>query len=378
MNRIVLIGALPPPVAGQSIAFKMFYDFLLQKKNQIKLINIGGEDSNRKDGGFTIKRVFSFIVPFIKALSLLNLFQKKVVYLHIAQSRMGFLRDLVFIMLSWFGRNNIVLHLHGGNYDNFYYSQSKFFRKLIVYVLDRSDKIIVLSENLKKVFSFSESLNKKIVAVENGIVIPEKFPPFEKELTDSKVRILYLSNMIESKGYLDLLEAAAFLRNKGLTDFQMIFCGKFYLESNSLYNTEDEARESFLKRVCELGLEKNVTWKKQVFGDEKWEELKKAHFFVLPTYYNNEGQPLAVIEALSQGCCVLATDYRAIPDLLDYEKSGVFIDKRNPADIAEKIIALTKDKKRYKDLSENAVRHYQHSYTASIHLEKLFKTVVSE
>lgn len=379
MNRIVLIGALPPPVAGQSIAFKLFYDYLQKKNIAHLLIDIGGESAGRKDGGFTFNRFFSFIRPFTKSLCLLNLFKKDICYLHIAQSKMGFFRDLVFVLIAWLGRNKIVVHLHGGNYNNFYYQQNHFLRFLIRWVLNRSDKIIVLSENLRNMFAFSESLNSKLYVVENGINTPAGYPPVNKklELQTAPINILYLSNMIESKGYLDLLYAGQEIKKKGLLNFKIIFCGKFYLSSNSKYSSEDEAVKDFYSLVDSLSLRNHVIWKKQVVGDEKWQEIKNSHFFVLPTYYNNEGQPLSVIEAISQGCCVLATNYRAIPDLINQGKAGVFVDKKSPEDIASKVIDLLNNKDTFAEISREAVKHYEKNYTADRHLQKLYGTLLS-
>lgn len=62
-----------------------------------------------------------------------------------------------------------------------------------------------------------------------------------------------------------------------------------------------QARELFKSLVRERGLGANICYRGVVSGAEKLRALEWAHFFVLPTHYDNEGQPLSIIEAMAQG-----------------------------------------------------------------------------
>ena len=59
-------------------------------------------------------------------------------------------------------------------------------------------------------------------------------------------------------------------------------------------------------------------------GKKKQELFKKANLFIFPTRYKNEAFPLSILEALSYGVPVIATDEGSIPYILD-EKSGIIL-----------------------------------------------------
>jgi glycosyltransferase involved in cell wall biosynthesis len=374
-----MIGPLPPPLIGQSLAFKMICDEMKRLGLPHRVLNIGGRQLERRDGSFSFSRSTNLIHPFLLA-STLPFRKPKIVYLTIAQSWFGFLRDMLFIFFSSFGNHRIILHLHGGNYERFYSCQPVFRKALIRWSLSKAEKIVVLSESLKSMFDFLPDSRTRIAVVHNGLpsrspgesLEPKSLPENGK----SPVRILYLSNLIESKGYLDVLEAVHLLDSGHGISLEVHFCGKFLLGSDiHNYPSPRKAREDFEGRVREYGLSNRVVWKESVEGREKQEELGKAHFFILPTYYNNEGQPLSVIEAIASGCCVITTRYRAIPELVDHGNAGLFVEAKNPTAIAESVLSMIRDPKRYREVSRRAVRHYREHFTREAHLESLKREI---
>ncbi|EKD27195.1 MAG: group glycosyltransferase, partial [uncultured bacterium] len=308
-----LIGPLPPPLLGQSLAFKMICDYVENDVKNFKIVNIGGENLERRDGSFSVSRTNTLINPFFKSL-ILPFLPGKNIYLTIAQSWVGFLRDFVFIFFSILGRHHIILHLHGGNYDQFYNNQFLLKRKLIKWTLSKADKIIVLSNNLISMFSFLPDYLSKVKVVPNGLPYEDVKNILPKIILNKRepIKILYLSNLIVTKGYLDVLDAMKILKEKTDYPVECNFCGKFLLGSDSnLYKTYDEAKDDFMHRIKKYGLENQVKWKGSIDGDAKIQELKDSHFFILPTNYNNEGQPISIIEAMAYGLCVITTKYRA-------------------------------------------------------------------
>ena len=91
----------------------------MAKQIDTKVINLTGRNMIGKGGKATIGRAKEFISIFYNFL-IESCKKDAIIYITIAQSWHGFLRDLYFI---WIGRafgNSIVVHLKGGNYDNFY------------------------------------------------------------------------------------------------------------------------------------------------------------------------------------------------------------------------------------------------------------------
>jgi len=340
-----------------------------------EVLDLSPRDASRIDGSFAVGRALSYLRPLWRASRRLLFGPRHNVYLLIAQSWMGFLRDAAFITLAALRGHRLVLHLKGGNYDAFYAGQSGWRRALIRRALSRADAILVLSAVFREQFAFVDDPERVIHVVPNGLPMAEdRLPSGAKKLPTSAgepIRILFLSNLIDSKGYLELLEAVRILSEQHIPVVAR-FCGAFMLASETLrYASVDEAREDFATRVSRAGLEGRVVWSGPVSGDEKWRALEEAHFFVLPTRYSNEGQPVSIIEALASGCCVVATRYRSIPEMLDEGRAGILLDGTTPEEIAVSISTVIEDPARFAEISRSAVGHFRACYRRSAHLQRI-------
>jgi hypothetical protein len=91
------------------------------------------------------------------------------VYLTTAQSWPGFLKDLIFIGCAKLGGHRIILHRHGGNYQDFYYRQSPLRRALIRRTLALGNCFIVLGQALTEMYAFLPGYQDKVVVAYNGL-----------------------------------------------------------------------------------------------------------------------------------------------------------------------------------------------------------------
>ena len=66
----------------------------------------------------------------------------------------------------------IILHLHGGGFEEFYEKSPKLVKLLIRFNIKNTDRIIVLGELLKKQFYCVEDIiQEKLVVVPNGLTL---------------------------------------------------------------------------------------------------------------------------------------------------------------------------------------------------------------
>ena len=181
-------------------------------------------------------------------------------------------------------KRRVVAHLHGGNYHTFYEQQSKFWQFLIKHTLLRLDKIAVLGHSLKSMFDFEIRLASKIVVIPNGIqgsVSPSQFTP--KTLPVSKeepISLLYLSNLIEFKGYLDVLESMSILTLKYHLKVNCYFGGKFLSEPRFDENIQsaEHAEKIFYEKIEKLCLNQRVKYEGEVGLVKKGQLLQESHF----------------------------------------------------------------------------------------------------
>ena len=369
-KSILLIGILPPPINGQAIAFQVLVD-----EFNVEVLTLSG----KRNAVFS--KIFIYIGLLVRLIFKLIL-RKYVVYHAVSQSRAGFMRDFPIVFLSKIFGSKIIIHIHGGNYDGFYQAQKPFIQKQIRQMLMHTDSIIVLSESMKKMLDFAPQLFPKLKVVKNGL-------PWNIESNDLKVKelppnnnlpikIIFLSNLIESKGYLDVLEATSILVNEYGHNVKTDFCGEFiHYHDAQRFATLSEAKHYFYEFIAKNKLENHVNYHGIVEVEKKKKLLKEAHFFVLPTNYINEGQPISIIEAIAYSCVVITTDYRGISDMITCYKSGIYVRFNNPKDIAFEIHNLIQNPLEYQKISNNAHQNYLENFTKEIHLKTLINEIKS-
>ena len=309
------------------------------------------------------------------------LYGRKILYLSATQNWTGFLRDGVFILMATLGRQRIVIHFQGGNYDGFYNSLGSFRQYLVRTVLKPVDRILILGNNLYRMFDFDPSLGQKIQVLFNGLPYTENDTPRQpKHLPgrgQGRPRLLYLSNLIVSKGYLQVLEALRILVHESDIDTECHFCGSFVLSSDICpYSTPDEAESDFLHRIEKSGLKQNAFWHGPVDGNLKLRFLQESHFFLLPTSYMYEAQPVSIIEALAFGLVVITTPYRTIPEMVDGDRSAELIPFDQPKQIARVIESHIRSPGKFHAMSQASITRYRKAFTRKQHLDKLIPYVL--
>ena len=364
----LLIGPLPPPITGQSMAFEALV------RSMPPEAGFAVDFSFRSSG--RLRQLLHWMRLLVRCAFLL-LFSRRHVYITIAQSPAGFLRDAIVILMATLLRRKTICHLHGGNYDRFYASQGKMFRALIRFTLARADTLVVLSEQLRTMFCFDARLPTKVVVVENGLPYPDEVTtciPDHAEDAGAPLRLLYLSNLIPSKGYGLLAEAILELKRTQSFSLTCDFCGTFYsLDESGRIWKDPSAEARFLHWIQANGVQNEVRYLGEVSGDEKHKVLCNAQVFVLPTTYVNEGQPISIIEAMAFGNAVIATKYRAISDLVVDGQTGLLTPVGDVTELVTAITYLAKDRQRLSNMRALARVRYLERFTHTRHIHSLHK-----
>ena len=186
-----------------------------------------------------------------------------------------------------------------------------------------------------------------------------------KEKMCTSARMVFLSNLLESKGILVMLDALALLRQRDC----LFVCDVIGAE------TAEINKERLHNEICLRGLSDVVSYKGCLYGDDKSQELKNADVFVFPTYYSNECFPLVLLEAMAHGVPCVSTDEGAVPEIIDDGKTGLIVEKNNPADLADKIEILLNDEMLRKQMGAEGRKKYEQEYTLEI-FEKRFSDII--
>ena len=266
----------------------------------------------------------------------------------------------------------VVVHLKGGNYDGFFNNANKAEQYFIKSMLHKVESIIVLSDKLMDMFDFDQSLLKKIKVVKNGFVgLNQLDPPVIEKA--APLHIIFLSNLIRSKGYLELIDAVKILTDKG-KKIKLTLAGELMQsvdDNNGPLIDIPRTKEDLLRYI---GNGYNISYVGTVEGDEKWNLLKNAHVMALPTRYIYEGQPVSIIEGLAYGLPILATDYKANSDMVS-NFNGVLLDRVDAKEIAEKLNGFF-DVSKLNAMRKNSYKLYCTEFTQENHLGNLENSIM--
>lgn len=236
---------------GLSVAVETLYDGLNKRGRNCSLLSLFAIKNSSASGAFSVKKIFNSLAILLKIFR--QLFSHGILYLPVSSSVFGFWRDAIIIWFAFILNKKIVLHLHGGGYKQFFLSRDVLFRTFIRSTISKADKIIVLGELLKDQFDFVPNKETKIEVVPNSL-------PSDLDYNESSIKhlpkrgdinqILYLSNLIPSKGFLDLLEACHIVRQKSAIPFQCHFCGEFSLTINDKneFESVDQLKTTFFEK----------------------------------------------------------------------------------------------------------------------------------
>ena len=174
---------------------------------------------------------------------------------------------------------------------------------------------------------------QKISVIHNGVKIPDKIPRVSK---NKNLTVLYLSAIAQDKGIEDAIKA-----------FEII---KIH-EPNASMLVAGKAENKYLTHLKSLSnAPKYLGYVPEV---NKFKLMGESHFLIFPSFH--EGWGLVVIEANSVGTPVIAYDVSGSRDSIVNNKTGVLCEVGNFSELANQIIELHKNTKKYKDLSMNAI-----------------------
>ena len=260
-----------------------------------------------------ITKVLLAIYAIIKTIFILLIDRKiKILHIHTA-SYNSFWRSSWFVGIGKLFHKKVILHIHGGGFKEFYYSEPERISK----ILNRSDRIVTLSESWQKFFR--EISHCKEIEIVNNIV-PE---PIQINIVkDQKFHLLFLGTITEAKGIYDLIQI--FIQNKEQYQNRVVL----HIGGNG-----EVAKLKLL--IKENSLEDLVIYEGWISGNRKIELLNLADAFILPSY--TEGMPVSILEAMSYKLPILSTTVGGIPEVVLNKENGILF---NPGDTNSIVAAI--------------------------------------
>ena len=271
-------------------------------------------------------------------------------------------RDWLVMFICRLCYKRVVLHWHAAGLAKWLEMVVQMRTRSMTYrLMKHVDLSIVLSEynraDAEKLYS------KRIKIVSNGI--PDPCPDFATTLLTRRktrsaarrkllsgaaadsgefskageapnvVNVLYLAHCTRAKGIFDTVKGVA-LASQRLAERRFGVSLRLLVAGTFVSAAE---KEEFDRLTARDDMKQIVQYFGFVSGEMKNKLLREADLFCFPTYYENENQPVNLIEAMAFGLPILTTRWRSLPELFPADYPGL-VDIRSPDQIANVMPAL--------------------------------------
>ena len=316
INKILIIGPYRKGLKGGIYevirTFNAFYSNKLNIYNTIFFNNV----------------YFNFLIFFLRIpYFLIKAKEFEIFHIHSATSG-SFIRKFILanIIKTFYPSKEIIIQVHSGKFIEFF-EKNKYYRKIIKQTFDKAVALIFITE--KQHLFFSENgFKDKAYLTRNPIIDRESF----QRNPDKELNIIFLGKISKEKGVFDLIEAAYDLK-----DFLIEYNVKIFIagagETNLLKN-----------KIKDKNIEQVISYIGWVDHKEKERILRNSNLMVLPSYF--EAMPMSILEGMSFGMPIIATNVGAIPNLVGDENGRLI----SPGDIK-----ALKQSLKYYVLDRNAI-----------------------
>lgn len=325
---------------GISGVVNNYYDAGLDRKIDLCYIGTMTEGSRFRK---LLKAISAFVIFCLRVPGY------QIVHVNMA-SDSSYYRKSVFIKAARLFKKKIVIHQHGGDFENFYYRQlSDKGQRKVDRVLSMGDAFLVLAPVWKEFFSHMTDADK-ITVLPDAIQVPKTG---QKEY--GQLKILFLGRLCREKGIEELLQVIPELKKS---------YPALHLYLGGIWEDKDLKEEAEKLSEC-------VTWLGWISGAEKKKYLRRCDIFVLPSYF--EGQSVALLEAMAYGCAIVASETGGIPQMILHGQTGILITPRDAGALKRGLERVLSDAGLCRELGENARRRVQKDFSIDNNMEELLQ-----
>lgn len=350
--KLLVLAQTPPPVHGQSLMVRALVDGLPTAGIEVRHVEMRLSHSSEDIGQWRIGKILEVARAAAAARRIARREACDALYYVPAPAKRGALyRDILAMAICRDRRRSLVLHWHAPGLGAWLATRATALeRKLALRALGGADLALILGpELLRDAAAFNP---RRVAVLPNGLVDPG--PPLPRS-QGTPCELLFLGLGSREKGLHDLVDAVALLDARRPGAFRLTFAGGFP-SSGEQRDFEDRARRLGDAVRC-VG-----------FADEGQKRLLLAasDIFCLPTSYSNEGQPLALIEALAYDLRIVTTRWRAIPGMMP-EQGVWYVEPGRPPELAASIESAAAAPSPAGAMR----RHYLERFTLGRHLDTL-------
>ena len=359
-RKVLFILHTPPPLHGAATVGKYICESsLINSEFECKYLRLGTTTSFKERRKITARKFLRFIKLVIRAFFTSLSFRPDLVYLSITSKGMGFYKDALVVLALKLTGSKLLFHFHNKGIRT---RQHIKFDDLIYNFVFRKANVILLSKHIYHDI-------KKYVPASRVYYCPNGIPDTINKSQNTKqkenkepLEILFLSNLIESKGVFVLFEACKILKQKGLT-YHCTYVG----------DAGDVNAQQFHDKVNELELTAQIEYVGKKYGEEKEEVFSNADIFVHPTF--EDCFPLILLEAMQHKLPVVSTFEGGIPDIVEDGRTGFLVPQKDAVALAEKLEILIQNPTLRQKMGNAGRKKYEEEFTINKFEKNLLKII---
>lgn len=342
-KKILMIGPLDTQ-GGMSTVMKNYINSeLLNKIVDIEYISSAADGSK-------IKKIYVMYKGLIKLITKLIFYNKEIDIVHVHVALNGSIyRKGLFIKIAKKFNKKVVLHFHASDLEDFYWNRCNEKKRTIVKnIFKLADKTIslnnIMNKLLKDTFNIDSSILYNFINIERKSIYN----------INSK-NILMISRLTEDKGVYEAINVMKNLREYGL---KLILAG-------------DSTEIDFVKQYTkDNNLDDCIVFTGWVDDREKVKLFADCFVSILPSHF--EGIPMSLLESLSYGVPVIASNVGGIPEIIS-ENEGYIHEVNNESELEECILKLYKNNEIKSTLSKNCIDKCLSVFSEEHHVNRLIE-----
>jgi len=319
-----MVGSRPPPLGGTTILF----DQLIAALGEIEDLAVDVIDSGSRGKPLSVLwRIGSALPRALRAHDVASFHA----------SPPGMVRfGPAFVRACKRAGCPSIVRFFGGNLDRFHRDAGRVTRRRLERVL-AADRVLVETE------AVGHWLAEHFPATQTRIF--ENHRPFDRvavrppRTPDRTLRLIFVGEVSQDKGVGSVLDAI-----DRLPDIEV---------SLEVLGSTGATPDPLVRRLEE---HPRVLLHGEIPSGEVVGRIAASDVLVLPTVHPGEGHPGAILEAYGVGRPVVTTRWRAVPEVVAHEESGLLVAPRDVDALAAAIGRLARDPALLARLSAGAVR----------------------
>jgi glycosyltransferase involved in cell wall biosynthesis len=327
--QVVMVAQRPPPTHGQAVANATLMDADYADL-VVHPVEMGFSKELDEVSRFRPGKLIELLRVAFEISRLRLRGHRDVLFYSVGlRNRTGLYRDMVLLLLARPFFDRTVLHVHTGGTGALIEGLPKVLRPLARRAYGDADTVIYLDPFLLE-GDTGMPVPRRHVFVPYGVE-PQRVGSTKR--AERPIEILFVGNLYESKGTLEMVEAADNLRERGIC-FRLTMAG----------GRPDEATGRRLDQAIDhAGITQQTELPGVVGVEEKAALYTRSDIFCFPTHYEAEGMPLVILEAMSAGLPIVSTRWRSIPNVVTDGCDGFLVEPGDTNALAAHLERLATD-----------------------------------